>query len=213
MAGHARLLKVPYFAQPTDTTCQATVLKMYASYLDNAVLLRSSAASEADPVAIKHTINADPRRPNKKLTNAHANMKWWLEDHYPTLTFQYVTTNDEAKAIETVVQSIDRGFPVLVAVSHAKVAGHIILAVGYEGYVPFSSTADFRLVVHDPYGAFDPSLLSKAYGKRRWQGGVSLQSGGEIGPGTAVRLAPEGVSRHKVGDAARGWYYMIFATR
>jgi hypothetical protein len=44
------------------------------------------------------------------------------------------------------------------------------------------STEDFRIVLHDPYGAYHPSLLSKNYGKERWVGGMSLVSGGGIGP-------------------------------
>jgi len=66
--------------------------------------------------------------------NAHANMKWWLENYFPSLTFQYIQTKDETQAIENIVRFINWGFPVLVAVSHINVEGHIILVTGYENY-------------------------------------------------------------------------------
>jgi hypothetical protein len=41
--------------------------------------------------------------------------------------------------------------------------GHILLVVGYEHYVPNVSTPDFAVVTRDPYGRFDPSLLSRVF--------------------------------------------------
>jgi hypothetical protein len=61
-------------------------------------------------------------------------MKWWLENYFPLLTFQYIQTKDETQAIENIVRFINWGFPVLVAVSHINVEGHIILVTGYENY-------------------------------------------------------------------------------
>jgi hypothetical protein len=213
MAGHAKLLKVPYFTQPTDNTCQSTTLKMFATYLEREILKNEAGAVDLKPVDIYKTINTDPKRPNKKFTNAHANIKWWLEQRFPTLFFEYITTAVEQDAIDDIVGFIDSGFPVLVAVSHANVAGHIVLVIGYEGYIPNASSLDFKLVVHDPYGAFDPSLLSKAYGKQRYDRGMCLQSGGEIGPGTAVRLDPLAASRQRKGDKYKGTFYLISASR
>src|SRR5437762_12115284 len=66
-----------------------------------------------------------------------------------------------------------------VGVSHARVAGHIILVIGYENYHPAVSSAAFNLVVHDSYGRFDPNLLSKLYGGNRYTGGACLPRGGE----------------------------------
>lgn len=209
MGGRSRQLPVPYFTQPTDNTCQSTVLKMFATYLEQSVLKMSGGAESLRPVDIYKTINHDPKRPNKKFTNAHANMKWWLEDRFPTLNFQYVTTGLEWEAIDRIVGFIDSGFPVLVAVSHANVEGHIVLVIGYEGYHENQSSLDFKLIMHDPYGAFDPSLKSKVWGKQRFDRGMCLQSGGEIGPGTAVKVDPSAASRQRKGDKYLGTYYLI----
>ena len=133
----SKLLKVPYFTQPTDNTCQSTVLKMFATYLE---------------VEIRK-------------------MEW--------------------EAIDDIVGFIDPGFPVLVAVSHANVEGHIVAL----------------------FGAYDPSLLSKAYGKQRFDKGMCLQAGGEIGPGTAVRVDPLAASRQRKGDKYNGTFYLISASR
>jgi hypothetical protein len=212
MPGVTRILPVPYFAQPTGITCQSTVLKMFASYLEKFVALQSTGAGEREVQDIWKDINEDPARPSK-IRNAHRNMKWWLEQHFPGLQFQYLQTRDEAWATENIVRFINGGFPVLVAVSHINVAGHIILVIGYENYVPYSSTADFRLVVHDPYGQFDPSLKSKLFGTRRWEGGASLIGGGERAPGMGTRLPITAVDRHRAGDAYSGTYYLLSGSR
>src|SRR5215467_9197904 len=57
---------------------------------------------------------------------------WWLETHFPSLQFQHIQTKDETQEIENIVRFVNRGFPVLVAVSHINVEGHIILVAGYE---------------------------------------------------------------------------------
>jgi hypothetical protein len=201
-------LPVPYFVQPTSTSCQGTVLKMMASYLDN--LNSQSGAGGTSPTDIKSTINSDKDRPVKSAENSHANMKWWLERNYPQYTFDYARTTDQSQAIDRIVRAIDMGFPVLMSVSHSKVQGHIVLVIGYSGYQPFSSSADFRLVAHDPYGRFDPSLLNPSAGKKRWDGGMSLASGGENGPGSANVLAPSSLSRRRSGDS--GAYIMLHAS-
>ena len=66
-------------------------------------------------------------------------------------------------------------------------------------------------MVHDPYGRFDPSLISKAYGKLRWLGGMSLADGGEVGPGQSLRLNLASVERQRRADARRGTYYLLSA--
>jgi hypothetical protein len=207
-----KILPIPYYTQPTSNTCQSTVLKMFANYLESCVYLQSTGAGEREILQIWKDINEDPKRP-VKARNAHLNMKWWLEKHFPRLRFHYVPTRDETQATESIVRFINGGFPVLMSVSHINVAGHIILVTGYEHYVPFASSMDFKLVVHDPYGRFDPSLKSKMFGKRRWDVGASLPSGGERGPGTGVRLPITGVSRRRPGDAAAGMYYLLSASR
>src|SRR5262249_27659348 len=149
-----------------------------------------------------------PSRP-VKVQNAHANLKWWLEQHFPTLHFDYLTIHDEPAATDRIVRFIDAGWPVLVSVSHARVPGHIILVVGYEHYVANQSSVDFKLVVHDPYGRFDPTLMSKLYGKRRFEGGMSLMSGGTSAPGRAVRLPVSSVSRQRAKDKQIGTFYLL----
>lgn len=213
MVGRSKRLNVAYFTQPTDNTCQSTVLKMFANYIESQILKVSGGAADLRPVDIYQTINKDPNRPQKKFTNAHSNMKWWLEQRFPSLTIQYLTTALEYEAIDDIVGFIDSGFPVLVAVSHANVEGHIVLVIGYQNYLENASSVDFKLVVHDPYGAFDPSLLSKSYGQQRFERGQCLQSGGELGPGTAVVLDPLAASRQRKGDKYKGTFYMISASR
>src|SRR3990167_2126102 len=74
------ILPVPYYVQPTPTTCQSSVLKMMATYFDNEGVKNSSSSKWLRIEEIKQTINNDPRRPVKGH-NAHGNMKWWLEKH------------------------------------------------------------------------------------------------------------------------------------
>ncbi len=204
------VLPVPYFTQPTGITCQSTCLKMFASYLEQSVVHQSTGAAARDILEIWKDLNESKERP-VKMRNAHANMKWWLQKYFPTLGFEYLTITDQVQALEKMIGFIDGRMPVLVSVSHARVAGHIILVVGYENYVPFTSTADFNLVVHDPYGKFDPSLVSKSYGKLRWLRGMSLVDGGEVGPGQSCRLSLAAVGRQKRGDARAGTYYLLSA--
>lgn len=206
------VLPVPYFLQPTDDTCQSTVLKMMASYLEQSVIRQSTGAADREILDIWKDVNESPQRPSK-ARNAHANMKWWLQSHFPSLQFEYLTLADESLALEKIIGFIDARMPVLMSVSHARVAGHIILVVGYENYMPLSSTANFDLVVHDPYGRFDPSLLSKSYGRMRWLGGSSLVGGGETGPGQSCRLMMASVGRQRKGDSRRGTYYLLSARR
>ena len=210
MPGRSRIIPVPYFAQPTGITCQSTCLKMMATYLEQTVVRQNTGAADRDIEAIWKDINEGTKRP-VQMRNAHKNMKWWLEVHFPSLHFEYITTTDEARAVESIVRFIDGGFPVMVAVSHVNVEGHIILVVGYENYQPYTCSADFRIVVHDPYGSFDPSLRSRLFGGKRWQGGSSLLSGGATGPGQGVRLPLEAASRQRVGDKALGTYYLLSA--
>lgn len=212
MPGVSRVLPVPYFSQPTGVTCQSTVLKMMASYIEQNVVLQSTGAAYRNILDIWKDINQDPKRPDK-AQNAHANMKWWLEKQFPSLKFQYMSTRKEEVALGSIIRFIDSGFPVLVSVSHIRVPGHIILVIGYENYQPNMSSLDFNLVVHDPYGRFDPMLQSRLFGSKRWTGGMSLGSGGQAGPGKENRIAIGGASRRRPGDAVIGMYYLLSASR
>jgi hypothetical protein len=212
MPGRSKTLSVPYFSQPTDNTCQSTVLKMFATYLEQNVVFQSTGAADRQILDIWKDINQSEGRPSK-LRNAHDNMRWWLQNHFPSLRFEYSNTNQEDRAVEGIVRYIDAGFPVLVSVSHARVPGHIILVVGYENHIPMASSMDFNLVVHDPYGQFDPTLLSKLFGKRRFEGGMSLMGGGERGPGQYNKLPLQSTSRQRAGDSQRGTWYLLSAVR
>lgn len=207
-----RVLTVPYFFQPTGITCQSTCLKMMAAYVEQHIVHQSTSAGASDILDIWKSINESPDRP-VKARNAHANLKWWLERHFPSLRFEYLTMPDEARALEKIIEFIDRGVPVLMSVSHSRSEGHIVLVVGYENYVHSISSADFNIVVHDPNGRFDPFILSNLYGSRRWVGGSSLASGGQTGPGQNCRLPITGVSRHRQSDRRRGTYYLLSARR
>lgn len=210
--GRSRTLRVPYFVQPTGITCQSTCLKMFAAYLEKEVLFQSTGAAAADIAQIWKDINQSADRP-VQLRNAHANLKWWLEKHFSGLQFEYLTFTDQAEAKEQIVSFVDGGMPVLMSVSHARVPGHIVLVVGYRDYHPRQSSPGFSLVVHDPYGSFDPSLLSTLFGAARHTSGMSLATGGEIGPGMNCLLPLAAVSRQRANDAQRGRFYMLSARR
>ena len=185
---------------------------MFATYLEENVVLQSTKAGARDIEDIWTDINKDPKRP-VKARNAHANMKWWLEQHFPSLTFEYLQTSDQVQATQSLIRFIDGGFPVMMSVSHARVDGHIILVVGYRNYMPFTSSADFRLVVHDPYGRFDPTLLARTFAGKRWEGGVSLRSGSQVGPGQNNELPLASVGRQRQGDSRLGTFYLLSARR
>jgi hypothetical protein len=208
----SKTLHVPYFHQPTSVTCQSTVLKMFATYLASDVLHQSSDGADEEITNIWNDINTGDKRP-VQLRNAHKNMKWWLEQHFPMLEFEYSSTTHEDVAMEQIVGYIDSGFPVLVAVSHARVEGHIVLVVGYENYQPLKCSDDFALIIHDPYGKFDPHQVSDMFGvtgtKRGLLGGSSLMCGGETGPGMANRLPLEAASRQRKGDKFIGTFYLL----
>ncbi len=213
MKGIARTLDVPYLVQPDPTWCQSTVLKMFALYLEDRVLKQSRGGAAQDIKAIWQEINTSATRP-VKVRNAHKNMLWWLEKRYhPPLSFHYIQTHFIDSAIDSVVRFIDGGFPVIASVSHQDVKGHIILIVGYQGYEAMACSADLRFVVHDPYGRFDPSLSHRMFGKRRWEGGASLDTGGETGPGRFNCIPVASVGRRRGGDEALGNFYFISCTR
>lgn len=217
--GWTRILPVSYFVQPTSNTCQSTCLKMMAYYLEQFVLLQSRGGAALDILNIYKDINESPDRPDKirdkhnhYVLNTHTNIKWWLQRRFPSLHFYYDHYTDESIAGRKIVQYINSGMPVLMSVSHANVEGHIVLVVGYENYIPVVSSADFHVVVHDPNGKFDPTLLSTLYGKRNnLEGGMSLLEGGQFGPGRNCRLPISSVGRQRRGDEQLGTYYLTSA--
>lgn len=210
MAGLTKLLPVPYYVQVSPVHCQATVIKMYAQYLDMHKLPGGSYGSL--PVQqIWDDINVPgkpDKRANKKLKNAHANIKQWLEERY-SLLLQWTYTKDPQLALERIVSTINKGYPVMAGVSHERVEGHIVLIVGYVPdaitmKVASSSNAQsvmvdrsHKVIVHDPYGAFHPALKSELHGKKRFEGMSCLVGGGESGAGMAVELSLYDVSRQR----------------
>src|SRR5690349_19486892 len=113
----SKILPVPYYTQSTETNCQGTVLKMMGSYLD--ALSGVSGPGGNNATDIKNSINSG--KGPSKLKNAHANMRWWLEQNYPGLVFEYTSTKLDFEAIDKVVYHISRGYPVLMAVNHELV--------------------------------------------------------------------------------------------
>jgi hypothetical protein len=210
--GRTKILRVPYLVQPDPTWCQSTVLKMIAMYIEQSVLFASFGGADRKIADIWKDINTGTARP-QQVHNSLTNMKWWLQSHYPRLNFRYQETRLEDVAVEKIVGSIDAGFPVLVSVSHSGTHGHIILVIGYENYRPNMSSAEFQLVVNDPYGRFDPSLAKLMFGSHRFDGGSSLPSGDERGPGSGNRIPVYAASRRRADDQARGIFRLITCRR
>lgn len=207
-----KLLPVPYFVQPTPVTCQSTCLKMMSVYLEREIVFQSTGAETLPIEQIWSEVNTGPGRPSA-ARNAHANFKWWLERRFAGLRFKYTTWSNEADAANAITQSIDLRMPVLASVSHERVRGHIVLVIGYEGYDPRMSSVAFQLIVHDPYGRFDPLLDSNLYGGRRMTGAVSLLTGSELGPGQGVRLPITALGRRRSHDASAGTFFLLAPRR
>ncbi|MBK8482509.1 MAG: hypothetical protein IPL40_15315 [Proteobacteria bacterium] len=226
--GRSFELPVPYFVQPTPITCQSTCLKMMGAYLDEQEGRASGAKRGVCALPIQgiwEELNApkgEDRRPSK-LRNAHLNLKWWLEQRFlPRTRFVYWREPDQRVALAKIVRFIDGGVPVLVRVSHSRVRGHIVLIIGYENYAPALEDLTARLLVHDPYGRFDPGLAdpedptsfaANAWGDQagggRFRLGRSLIGGGEVGPGMRCALPIAALSRRRAGDPNLGWYYLL----
>jgi hypothetical protein len=182
---------------------------MMASYIEKKVLIASCGGADREIKDIWADINTGTARP-ERVRNSLYNMKWWLESHYPSLKFSYKETPSEGHALGWIIQFIDCGFPVLTSVSHASTHGHIILVIGYE---PFSSKDGCHLIVHDPYGRFDPALKHRLFREHRFDGARSMKSGGEWGPGAFDRIPITSASRRRHGDAAYGHYRLISCRR
>lgn len=201
----SRVLDVPYYVQPTHNTCQSTVLKMMSAYLEKEVVRESLGGKTISIPAIRTELATGPVNGNPL---AHKNFKWWLEKRFPALGFTYAGGLNEMNATIQIVAAIDSGVPVIVSVSHARSAGHIVLVIGYEDYIPHTSSADFKIVLHDPAGRFDQHF-QKAVNK--YVGGMSLPSGSEFGPGFGCRLPIGSASRRR--EHAVPKYTLLYAHR
>lgn len=151
-----KILKVNYLFQPNNNTCQGTCLKMFASFIG----LKASGKNLTEQ-AIKTAINTGKKRPvttGKLRHNNHANMRWWLENNsfwIDDKKKRWFTKTSQAVAY--VKNRIDNNLPVIVSVSHSRVSGHVILAIGYINYNK-NQPANTKFVCHDPFGAFNPQL-------------------------------------------------------
>jgi len=202
-------LDVAYLTQPTSNTCQSTCLKMFGLYLESRLHL-PSVIQKIGIREIWREINKGKDRPSTDR-NSHKNMVWWLSKYFPNYNFSLVTTEDTDEVVSYVRGRIDSGFPVIVSTSHERTLGHFVLIVGYveaEG----DQMNSVRFVCHDPYGKFNPQLNSKAFGRRRYEGGMSLLTGGEVGPGKGVIYDRDGIGRVRSDAHSAGIYFMISGT-
>jgi len=135
-------------------------------------------------------------------------MKWWLKKYFPQYDFSVKSVRNADEAMAYIVNKIDAGFPVMISTNHSRTSGHIILVVGYKNHHP-GQCSSVEFVCHDPYGKFNPQIGSKKYGKRRYNEGMSLASGGENGPGKAVTYDHQGVRRIRSDKHSSGVYFLI----
>jgi hypothetical protein len=209
-----KILPVPYLAQPTNITCQSTCLKMVAMYFKNVKQSTNPNQSISFPSADKgieqiwNEVNKGTTRPSKER-NDWANFIWWLNTNIPNKKFGIKSTADETEAIPYIIKAINAGNPVMLSTNHTRVQGHIVLIVGYINYTPNQSTTDFRLICHDPYGAFYPELSSTLFGKKRFDVGSSNIDGSEEGSGKSVELSPESIKRNRKELHNAGKYVMM----
>ncbi|MFT4541994.1 MAG: hypothetical protein ACI841_001019 [Planctomycetota bacterium] len=216
------ILDVPYFVQPDGVHCQATALKMLATYMDEVL---GQPVNARDIRAIKKSINSDSARPIKGSKNNHENMMWWIEREFGgSVDMNRMLTNRPEVARKFVIDSVRAGMPVIASTSHSNFnLSHVLLVVGYVtrsleasplGALPAPTDSTTRFVCHDPYGRFDPSLGSKLWGKRRYDNGLCCAKRySEIGPGMFVELDIEGIRRSRTTDNSLGWFYMIGGRR
>lgn len=201
-----KILNVPYLTQPTSITCQSTCLKMFSLYLLNRLAMSSPIQGKAITDIWKE-INESPNRP-EHLRNSYQNMVWWLNTQFPKYKFSVKKTRDTDEAISYVVEKIDKEFPVMISTNHSRTSGHILLVIGYKG-AEKNACANVQFVCHDPYGRFNPQLGSKAFGRRRYDGGSSLAEGGEVGPGKAVIYDHRGIRRIRSDKHSNGTYFLL----
>ena len=203
-----KILGVQYLVQPTSNTCQSTCLKMFAMYLAKKRGMTNPGA-EKDIFQIWKEINSDEKHPSE-MRNSYENMKWWLEKYFHPMKFHVLQVVHVDEAIRKVRRHIDRGYPVLVSTNHVRTFGHIILVVGYLDSLD-GNPSDIQFICHDPYGKFDPQLSSRQYGKRRYDGGLSLWGGGQEGPGKSVVYDYDGIRRIRADRHSAGTFFLISA--
>jgi len=203
-----KVLNVPYLTQPTSITCQSTCLKMFGLFMCS----KLSISSPIEGMQIQDIwidLNEGQGRPSTGR-NSYENIAWWLNKHFGPYRFQVKSLKNVDDAMRHIVSKIDLDFPVMVSTNHSRTDGHIILVIGYIGH-SHDTCSNTSFLCHDPYGKFNPKLGSKLYGKRRFEGGVSLADGGEVGPGKSVTYDYEGIRRIRKDKHSSGTYWMISA--
>lgn len=200
-SARSKILDVPYKAQPDKNSCQSTCLRMYEMYLTN---------KSNEILDIYKTINKGSQRP-VKVKNSWKNFLWWLEENISDHDFELTITDDEIKATEFMIESIDNGFPIILSTNHTRTKGHIIMVVGYINYVPNQSNAEFKFICHDPFGAFHPELHSQLYGEKRYENGKSNSDGGEEAIGKNVLLSLNALKRIRIDKHNSNKFVMINA--
>jgi hypothetical protein len=130
------------------------------------------------------------------------------QKNFPAYKFSIKSTRNTDEAMSYVVERIDAGFPVMISTNHSRTSGHIILVIGYVG-AEGNQCTNVRFVCHDPYGKFNPQLGSKAYGRRRYDGGSSQIDGGQVGPGKGVIYDHGGIRRIRSDKHSNGTYFLI----
>lgn len=205
----SKVLDVPYLTQPTPITCQSTCLKMFGLYVSAKIGI-SSPIEGMDIQDIWTEINQGQNRPALGR-NSYQNMAWWLNTHLRPYKFEVKSSKNTDDAIKHIVGRVKSEFPVMVSTNHSRTDGHIILVVGYAGHSR-DACSSTSLVCHDPYGKFNPKLGSKLHGGSRFETGMSLADGGEVGPGKSVRYDYEGIRRIRKDKHSSGTYFMVSAT-
>ena len=202
-AQKSNILKVPYQVQPTDKTCQSTCLKMIGMY-ESFPSINTKKISD-----IYNEINTSPNRPDKQNTNSWKNIAWWLNNSISASSYSIYKTKDQIKAIEHLVDKIDKGNPVILSTNNTKTSGHIVLVVGYINYIKGQSTEGMKFICHDPYGKFFPSLHSDLYGSKRYDFGMSLPDSSQNGVGKGVEITPNNLKRFRDSSHHTNYYVMI----
>lgn len=194
-----KILDVPYFIQPTSSTCQSVCVQMVATYLLQKNSKKRRNIARLDANSIKNEINKSPNRPNKKYHNHNENMRWWLKKE-TTISFDLLWTSNRTVAHNKLTNCIRNGFPVIALVHHGNLpadGGHVIVIVGYDDHtIPNSSPATpITYFCHDPYGHFYPTgrKNSNLHGSKRWNGGFSWVDEGGHGPGAFVKYSNAGI--------------------
>lgn len=204
-----KVLEVPYYVQPDKKTCQSTCLKMYAEFISDKLSIAFSQKSISE---IYNEINLDKntgKLKSKNLRNSWVSFASWLNSLFKQTLFEVCLFEDAELAKKYIINSIDLGYPVILSTSNTRTSGHIVLIVGYKNFDNYNSNPDFKFICHDPYGKFFPELMSDLYGNRRYEEGLSLEIGGESGPGKFLELSFNSLKRNNKESSNYNKYGLV----